>query len=346
MRKYKKILVLAMVLLFSTASENMPTIQAEAKAVTTVRKKQNISMKKLTAALKKKIAATTPDEKSGSDLKLIYPATRLSTARLPQGYTSDGTYYYYLSGLANVGTHKNDLRLTRIKYKGIGKYSTSYMTLKEFGHGTNLDCVTVDGTTWLWTGSDTYGSKTQSSSISCFTFQAGRTLKRHASISYRIPISGTKTKYASNCYPAVSADGSQLIVRFTNNGGQQFQFYDLKNGTTIKPKKCKKTVRLKSTAGVFQGFDVSGTTIYTIEGSAEKSEMRELGKLSSYSPIRVRTYNYKTGKSKVQKITGASGLSHREPEGIHVSTDGMVEIMIASHYKELYTCVNIYEVLK
>ena len=103
-------------------------VAVQAKAVTTVKKKQNIKMKKLTPSLKRKIAASTPAEKTGSDLTLIYPATRLTTARLPQGYTHDDTYYYYLSQLANTGKHKNDLRLTRIKYKGLGKYTVEYMT--------------------------------------------------------------------------------------------------------------------------------------------------------------------------------------------------------------------------
>ncbi len=318
-------------------------VSVQAKAVTTVKKKQNIKMKKLTSSLKRKIAASTPAEKSGSDLTLIHPATRLTTARLPQGYTHDDTYYYYLSQLANTGKHKNDLRLTRIKYKGLGKYTVEYMTLKQFGHGTNLDCVTVNGVTWLWTGSDPSGSSQSTSSITCFTFRAGTTLRRHGQYTYRIPISGSGgSRYASNCYPAISADGSQLAVRFTNNGGQQFQIYDLTDGTTIRPKKIKKTVRLKSTSGDFQGFDICGTTIYTLEGTRSKSEMRELGKASSFAPIRIRTYDYKTGASATRKIKGAKKLSHREPEGIQVASDGTVELMIASHYKELYTCANVY----
>ena len=60
--------------------------------------------------------------------------------------------------------------------------------------------------------------------------------------------------------------------------------------------------------------------------------------------IRIRTYDYSTGVSTVQKIRGAKAISHREPEGIQVAGDGTVELMIASHYKEKYTCVNVYGV--
>ena len=328
-----------------TAMLTAISLEGQAKAVTTVKKKQNVKMKTLTAALKKKIAATTPAEPADSDLELMQPAARLTTARLPQGYTHDDTYYYYLSQLANTGKHKNDLRVTRIKYKGFGKYTVDYMTLKQFGHGTNLDCVTVNGVTWLWTGGDPAGSGQNTSTITCFPFRAGTTLRWHGQYTYRIPISGSGgSRYASNCYPAISADGSQLAVRFTNNGGQQFQIYDLTDGTTIRPKKIKKTVRLKNTPGDFQGFDICGTTLYTLEGSREKSELRELGKTAQYAPIRIRSYNYETGTATVQKIKGAKTLSHREPEGIQVLADGTAEIMIASHFKEKYTCVNVYTV--
>ena len=315
-----------------------------AKAVKKVTRKQNITMKKLTPALEQKISATTPAESPTSDLNLIHPATRLSTARLPQGYTFDGTYYYYLSQLASFGSHQNDLRLTRVRYEGNGTYTESYMTLKQFGHGTNLDCVTRNGVTWLWTGSDPSGSAGATTTISCFTFQAGKTLRKHAAISYRIPIKGKKNRYGTNCYPAVNQNGTQLAVRFTNNGGQQFQFYNLTDGTKIEPQSPQKTLRLKNTAGVFQGFDISGTTVYTLEGTARKSEMKELGKASAYDPIRIRSYNYTTKKSTVQTIKGAVTLSHREPEGIQVDEAGKAIIMIASHYKEKYTCANVYGV--
>lgn len=316
----------------------------QAKAVTKVTRKQNITMRTLTPTLERKISATTSTEAPSSDLTLLQPATRLTTARLPQGYTFDGTYYYYLSQLASFGSHQNDLRLTRVRYEGDGTYSESYMTLKQFGHGTNLDCVTQNGVTWLWTGSDASGSGGVTTTISCFRFQEGKTLRKHAAISYRIPIQGRKGRCATNCYPAINPDGTRLAVRFTNNGGQQFQIYSLRDGTKIEPNNIIKNVRLKSTPGIFQGFDINDTTIYTLEGTARKSEMKELGKASAYDPIRLRSYNYKTKRNTVQTIKGAVTLSHREPEGIQVDENGKAKIMIASHYKEKYTCANVYEV--
>ena len=187
---------LLMVLLFP--------VRTQAKAVTSVTKKQNITMKKLTPALKRRLPPQRR-QKGDSDLLLKQAAARIATARLPQGYTHDDQYYYYLSQMSNKGRHKNDLRLTRIKYKGLGKYSLQYMTLKQFGHGTNLDCATdQQGVTWLWTGSDPVGKAQQTSTVSCFTFQGpGKVLKRHGTFVYRIPVRGTTKQYAVNCYPAV-----------------------------------------------------------------------------------------------------------------------------------------------
>lgn len=339
MRKRKYWLGICICLLFLFIPQ-----QGNAKAITKISRKQNITMTKLTAALQRRISATTSEEDSSSDLELICPATRLSTARLPQGYTFDGVYYYYLTQLASFGGHKNDLRLTRVRYYEDGTYRESYMTLKQFGHGTNLDCVTHNGVTWLWTGSDAKGTSGATTTISCFRFQAGKTLKKHSAIRYRIPIKGKKGRYGTNCYPAISPDGTRLAVRYTNHGGQTFQIYTLTDGTKINPKKPKKTVQRKNTPGVFQGFDIDGTTIYTLEGTASRSEMKELGKASAYDPIRLRSYNYNTKVTTVQTIKGAAALSHREPEGIQISTDGQAIIMIASHYKEKYTCANVYGV--
>ena len=311
-----------------------------AKVVTNISKKENTSMPTLTQTLMRKVSATTPAETAKSDLTLVHKAALLSTRRIPQGYTTDGTYYYYLSVMATHGSGSNDLRLTRIGYREDGTWTSDYMTLIDFGHGTNLDCVSDDGKTWLWTGSDCSSGSGETTSISCFTYRPGKTLRKHARIHYRIRTAGTKSSYASNVFPAISADGKKLAVRYIRKGRQRFQVYALKNGRHINTKKIQKSFSRSLTKGPFQGFDIKGTTIYTIEGSASKAEMRILKK--RYRPIILKKYNYKTGKSSSRTIRGGKKLSHREPEGIQVASDGKIFLMIASHYKEAYTCVNIY----
>lgn len=313
--------------------------KVSAKAVTSVSMWANINLTPLTELQINEISRTTPLERFGSDLSLVHPATRIATARLPQSFAYDGRYYYYISQLADHGKYKDDLRVTRVQYLPNGQYLSDNMTLVNFGHGTNIDCAVSKGSTWLWTGSDSKNGN--STSISCFQYAPGKVLKNHAPRHNKIKIKGSR-RHATNCYPAVSADGKKLAVRFTRRGKQQFQIYRLKGGKVMK-RKILKSFRIKNTRGDFQGFDLKGTTIYTVEGSRSIDEMRELGKTSSYRPIKIRTYNYQNKKKAVTTVSGAAALSHREPEGIHIDSAGAVTICITSHYKELYTCMNIYQ---
>ena len=262
-------------------------------AAAPVTKKTNTSMEPLIPALSQAISASTPLEPSSSDLILFRRATRLSTRRLPQGFTTDGSYYYFLSNLASSGKNSMDLRLTRVCYLPDGTYRQDYMTLEGFGHGTNLDCCVSNGKTWLWTGSDPLGKKGSTSTISCFTFVKGKTLKKHAKIRYKIPGTGKKGK-ALNCFPAVSPDGKKLAVRFTDGKKQHFKIYRLIRGCRINTTKPLKTFRRSRTRGDFQGFDLRGSVLYTIEGSASAAECRELHK--KWYPVIIRSYDYKSKK--------------------------------------------------
>ena len=314
------------------------SLNTEAYVVRHIDKKENINLPPLTEDLQKKIMASTPMEPSGSDVQLIHPAVRLSTARLPQGYAFDGRNFYYLS---QMSTGSDNLRLTRITWQKDGTYKSSYMTLKHFGHGTNLDCINVKGKTWIWTGCDSKGGN--STAITRFLFKSGKVLNKHGACRYRIPLSSKSRKYASNVYPAIDANGKKLAVRYTSGNKQYFIFYNLIDGKKIRPRKMLKKVTCKKTAGPFQGFDIKGTGIYTIEGTASKSEMKELSK--KYYDTVVCHYDYKKKKSRKITVNGASGLSHREAEGIQIQSDGSIFINLASHYKKQYTCMNVYRLL-
>ena len=308
----------------------------DAYVVKNINKKENTGLPPMTRDLQKAIMATTPAEPAGSDIKLVHPAARLSTARLPQGYAYDGTSFYYLSQLA---TGSDSLRLTKITWLKDGTYQSSFMTLKHFGHGTNLDCIRVNGKTWLWTGCD--GKRGNSTAITRFTFKSGKVLNKHGSCRYRIPLSKKSRKYAANVYPAIDPEGKRLAVRYTSGNKQYFIYYNLIKGKKIKPRKILKKVACPRTAGPFQGFDIEGTRIYTIEGTASQSEMKELSK--KYYPTVIRRYDYESNISRTKTVTGAAGLLHREAEGIQVQPDGSIFFNMASHYKTLYTCMNIYQ---
>lgn len=66
--------------------------------------------------------------------------------------------------------YTGNLRITRVKYRGLGRYIKDHMDLKKFGHATNLDCSVSNGQTWLWTGSDCKGNDV-SRAISGFRYQ-------------------------------------------------------------------------------------------------------------------------------------------------------------------------------
>ena len=72
--------------------------------------------------------------------------------------------------------YTGNLRITRVKYRGLGRYIKDHMDLKNFGHATNLDCSVSNGQTWLWTGSDCKGNDV-SRAISGFRYQKNKILR-------------------------------------------------------------------------------------------------------------------------------------------------------------------------
>ncbi len=283
----------------------------------------------------------TPVEPANSDLEVVHTVTKLFGKRWIQSYTKDSTYYYFIQVTSPTKGH---LKITRVKYKGIGKYSRDYMTLKYFGHGTGLDCSVYKGKTYLWTGSDAKKGSDRSTSISCFTYKKNKTLTRHASIRYKIPKKGNG-KYVSNVYPAISPDSKTLTVRFTENYKQYYQTYSLSKGRYIKVKKPTDYRRIANTAGDFQGFDIDGSRIYTIEGSPRASFLAGYDKTRVYQPTIVRITSRYTGPVRSFTIYGASDLSFREPEGIKVDKYGGMEMMYVSNLLTDQSC-NIYRIKK
>ena len=126
----------------------------------------------------------TPKEPAGSDLAIVQTVTKLESRRWIQSFTYDSTYYYFIQMTKpSVG----NLRITRVKYKGLGRYTTAKMDLRGFGHATNLDCSVYNGRTYLWTGSNAAKNSDVSRAVTCFTFQKNRILKKNGPIYYKIP---------------------------------------------------------------------------------------------------------------------------------------------------------------
>ncbi|MBQ9156121.1 MAG: hypothetical protein IJ137_05020 [Eubacterium sp.] len=281
----------------------------------------------------------TPAEPDSSDLKVLHTVTKLASSRWIQSFTLDSRYYYFIQ---MTNAKKGHLRITRVKYNGLGKYRKDHMDLKYFGHATNLDCSIYKGKTYLWTGSNAASGSDVSRAISCFKYKKGSVLSRHASVYYRIPLGG-KGKYVTNVYPAINENSSKLAVRFTLNGKQYYQIYALKKGRKINARKPLKQVVLAATAGDFQGFDIYKNTIYTIEGSPRKSFLKGYDPGRIYQPTIIRTCDIKTMSTAKKTIRGAKALTFREPEGIKVLKGKKVQIMYVSNTLTDQSC-NIYQV--
>lgn len=285
----------------------------------------------------------TPREPSSSDLQVVRKVTKLASKRWIQSFTMDSKYYYYIQ---MTKPYCGNLRITRVKYRGLGRYTRDHMDLKRFGHATNLDCSTVNGRTWLWTGSDCKKGSDVSRAISGFPYRKNTTLRKHGAIRYKIPDIRIG-KYMTNVYPAINEDNTQMAVRYTYNNRQYFQIYNLIDGKFINPRGPVKRFSLDATYGDFQGFDLYGSSVYTIDGSPRRSFLkaynREYNCSAVYHPTRIRRYDFDSGSSRRVVIRGAKRLSYREPEGIKVVYGRSIYIMYISNTLTNQSC-NIYKV--
>ena len=285
----------------------------------------------------------TPREPSSSDLQVVRKVTKLASKRWIQSFTMDSKYYYYIQ---MTKPYCGNLRITRVKYRGLGRYTRDHMDLKRFGHATNLDCSTVNGRTWLWTGSDCKKGSDVSRAISGFPYRKNTTLRKHGAIRYKIPDIRIG-KYMTNVYPAINEDNTQMAVRYTYNNRQYFQIYNLIDGKFINPRGPVKRFSIDATYGDFQGFDLYESSVYTIDGSPRRSFLkaynREYNCSAVYHPTRIRRYDFDSGASRRVVIRGAKRLSYREPEGIKVVYGRSIYIMYISNTLTNQSC-NIYKV--
>ena len=147
----------------------------------------------------------------------------------------------------------------------------------------------------------------------------------------------------TNVYPAINQNSTQMAVRYTYGGKQYYQIYNLANGRFINARNPVKRICLSATSGDFQGFDLYGSSIYTIEGSPRKSFLRGYDRSRRYQPTKIRRYNYAVRSKKTITVRGAKTLSFREPEGIKVLAGGQIYMMYVSNTLTNQSC-NIYRV--
>ena len=284
---------------------------------------------------------------TGSDLVPLYKTTKLDSRRWIQSFAFDDKYYYYIQ-LTNP--YKGHLRITRVKHAGFGRYIKDHMDLMYFGHGTNLDCSTYNGVTYLWTGSDAAsgekaGGTDVSRAITCFPYKKNSVLRNSGLKTFRI-INPDTGHYATNVYPAVNEKNNKLAVRFTYKGRQYFQTYTLMKGTTIDTNHPLRTVSFPKTSGDFQGFDLYGSNIiYTVEGSPSETFLSSYDKSRIFQPTILTTWNMATRMGVKRMIDGEKNLSFREPEGIKVKEGKEIQLMFVSFRLTDQYC-NVYRLKK
>ena len=281
------------------------------------------------------------DEPITSDLTLVHAETVLDSDRWIQSFTKDGNYYYFVQ---MTNPDKGHLRITRVKYTAPHQYTKDHMDLLGFGHGTNIDCTTYRGRTYLWIGSAMSKKTGNTTRISCFRYKKDGIVKRKAGNTFKIRMKG-RLKRAENVFPAVSQDGKYLFVRYTYQKKQYFQKYRIYYGRRIKTNRILMQLCIPATAGDFQGFDVYKNYIYTIEGSPTALFLSSYDKTRSFQSTIIRITNYNTGSTTVRVITGANTLSFREPEGIKIMKNKRIEILFVSNTLEKQRC-NIYKLKK
>lgn len=314
---------------------NAHTVEAATTSTASTATTSTTTVTKETTESTEEIIETVPQEPASSDLSLKHSNLRLDANRWIQSFAKDGDYYYFVQ----MTNPNKDLRITRIKYTNPGRYTKDHMDLKGFGHGTNMDVSVYKGKTYIWIGSNG-NSEGKATTISCFRYKKNAIYYKKAGNTCKIRMKGS-VRNAKNVCPAVSADNRYVFVRYTSGGKQYFQKYKIYSGNKIKGYKPLTKTKVSATAGDFQGFDVSGNYIYTIEGSPNALFLMGYDKSRKFEPTVIRRINYKSGSKRSTLVSGAKNLSFREPEGIKVFRNGSKEIMYVSHTLSLQLC-NIY----
>lgn len=201
---------------------------------------------------------------------------------------------------------KGDIILTKINTANNSILGT--MTLKNFGHSTNI-CIEEDGTyTYIWTecdgladsNGDIWGSK-----VCRFKFSNGATVTNNTGTVYDLLQGHT------NLSPSIDKLGNTLLIRSRKDGKVFFTVFNLNSVLINKPVIIS---QFENTQGVnvisHQGHDIYKNYIYNFEGVSKTAE-RESTAYITVMDIK--------GNVKYRKLIDvANTLNFREAEGIKV----------------------------
>ncbi|MFD5764863.1 hypothetical protein ACFWIN_03440 [Streptomyces sp. NPDC127049] len=259
----------------------------------------------------------------------------------PQAIATDtvNDHVFVLQVESGAGATGN-LCLNRIS-RTTGKI-TGWMRLTGFGHGLSMGCVPVGLDSYLWTecGDLWFNSKGVpfGSRVTRFRFEHEGTLDAGdipESRKFAPPgsIGGTG--------PSYDPTTDRLMIAYHTAEGRKFTRYDAtraaagdwtaiddaaprKGGTTVPAVKPpgweEKQFASKFTS---QGFQLLGDVLYTYDWLPyDRNQNGKVDPEDFPGITYISSYDWKTGERADQQIvTGASGLTRREPEGLAVERD-------------------------
>ncbi|APE25282.1 MULTISPECIES: hypothetical protein [Streptomyces] len=216
---------------------------------------------------------------------------------------------------------------------------TGSMQLKGFGHGLSMGAEPVGTDTYLWTEvgplHTTSDGTTFGKAVTRFLFEPGKVLDGSLIPSER---KFTPPGSTSGTGPSLDPVNRQLCVMYHKDGKRHFTRYDaaaaatgswvpvgstfvMPAGEDVTPD-VPSPYPLKKTL-VSQGFTVLGDVLYAYQWAPYDQENNPTTVPDAFPGIAFLTsYSWTTGQRlDRQVVTGADGLTRREPEGVATEVD-------------------------
>lgn len=210
-----------------------------------------------------------------------------------------------------------DLCVTRVPLSG-GLNETQFMYLRGFGHGVSFGVEPNRQGVWLWTESDADPETGYGRAVARIPFKAGTTLDSDdPSVRHHRPFPGSTANQ-----PVLDLAGDRVMVSYWTTHKPAQQWYavfrrDEFAAGRYQPLQAVRQVGRKGSE-TFQGCTLFGDHVYQLAGTAYTEEDGR-NPPSSKGNARLSAMDLKTGEPAGRaRVHSASGLSHREPEGLAV----------------------------
>ncbi|MFD9302310.1 signaling protein [Streptomyces sp. NPDC060048] len=209
-----------------------------------------------------------------------------------------------------------DLCVTRVPVSGNGK--TEYMYLRGFGHGVSIGIEPSRSGVWLWTESDADPKTGYGRAVARVPFKAGSTLDSDdPSVRHHRPVPGSVANQ-----PVLDLVGDRVMVSYWTTDKPAQQWYSVYRRDEFLAGRYQELHAVRQvgrkTSETFQGCTLFGDHVYQLAGTAYTGADGR-NPPSSKGNARLSAIDLRTGEpSGRARVYAASGLPHREPEGLAV----------------------------